>query len=310
MGKSTQTKTNELLDTQRSQVQGDYSGPLATSKKRSDTAYDNQREMLPGLSSRYSNLADSGGFDDGEFSSMFGSAGGGGGAGDLGIDESKFSGALKGYEDYAASGGNIDAEGMRARANSVIPSFYKNLQNEATRRRLVNPYAPSFDNESAAMARQAGQQSVENVRNTELDIADKVDRNKQFGIQGLGSLHQAIQGMQQQGKISAAGINESAAGRRQSGQTALLGMRQEGRLAGLGGLQGLYSGENTDAKDYSNQQYGGIGDKTGATTGTIANRQNTTPWWQTALQAGGTAGAAYLSGGGSLLARKPRTGAN
>lgn len=293
MGKSTQSRTNELLDTQRGQVQNDYNGPLATSKKRSDTAYDSQQEMIPGLTNRYTNLADTGGMDPSEYSSYFNSMGGGGGAGDLGIDESKFGDALKGYQDFASSGGNVDAEGIRARSNSVIPSFYKNLQAEASRRRAVNPYGPSFDAESASMARQAGQQTQENVRNTELDINDQVNKNKQFGIQGLGSLQQAIQGMQQQGKISAANINESAAGRRQSGQLALLDARQQGRLAGLGGLQSLSNQKNQDAKDYSNQQYGGISDRNSGVTGTIANRQNTTPWWQTMLNAGAGAAGAY-----------------
>src|SRR4051812_15192454 len=137
MGQSTQKKTNNLLDTQRGQVQQDYNQPINTARDRSAENYQSSQGMIPGLTDRYSKFADTGGFDPGEFDKYMGSAGGGGySGGDLGVDESKFGDALKGYQDMA-SGGGVDVNGIVARAESAIPSFYKNMQNEQTNRLRV-----------------------------------------------------------------------------------------------------------------------------------------------------------------------------
>lgn len=297
MGQSTQKKTNQLLDTQRGQVQQDYTQPINTARDRSAESYNNSRGMIPGLSDRYSKLADSGGFDPGEFDKYMGSAGGGGyGGGDLGVDESKFSGALAGYGDMA-SGGGVDVNGIVARAESAIPSFYKNLQDEQVNRRRINPYAPSFDAESARMARQMGQETVKAGVNARLDASEAQNANKRFGIAGLGSLQQAIQGMQQQGKITGAQLSDSAASRRSNAQLGLLQARNQGRLAGLGGLSSMYQNENDNALQYGGQQLSGIGGKTGGVNDSIVARQNTKPWWQSALQAAGGGFAGAISGG-------------
>jgi hypothetical protein len=306
MGQSTQKKTNQLLDTQRGDIQKDYTQPINTARDRSAESYNSSRGMIPGLSDRYSNLADNGGFDAGEFDKYMGDAGGGGyGGGDLGVDESKFGDAIKGYQDMA-SGGGVDVQGLVSRAESAIPAFYKNLQDEMTNRRRINPYAPTFDAEQAKMARQAGQQTVEAGTNARLDAGEVVNRNKQFGIQGLGNLQQAIQEMQQRGKITGAQLSDSAAGRRSNAQLALIQARNQGKLAGLGGLENLYQVGNDNALQYGNQQLSGVGGKTGGIGNNIGSRQNTTPWWQTALQAagGGFAGAMGGGFGGSIRPRK------
>jgi hypothetical protein len=297
MGQSTQKKTNQLLDTQRGEIHGDYDPAIDTARQRSEDQYNSSQGMIPGLSDRYSNLADNGGFDSGEFDKYMGDAGGGGyGGGDLGIDESKFGDALKGYQDMA-SGGGVDVQGLVSRAESAIPAFYKNLQNEMTNRRRINPYAPTFDAEQAKMARQAGQQTVEAGTNARLDAGEVVNRNKQFGIQGLGNLQQAIQEMQQRGKITGAQLSDSAAGRRSNAQLALIQARNQGKLAGLGGLENLYQTKNDNALQYGNQRLSGMSGKTGGIAASIADRQNITPWWQTALKAAGGGFAGAISGG-------------
>jgi hypothetical protein len=102
MGQSTQKKTNQLLDTQRGQVQQDYNQPINTARDRSAQSYQAGQDMIPGLTDRYNKLADTGGFDPGEFDNYMSSAGGGGGnpGGDLGIDESKFGDAHKRLSGY------------------------------------------------------------------------------------------------------------------------------------------------------------------------------------------------------------------
>lgn len=315
MGKSTQTKTNDLLDQQRQQQTANTQPITDTARSRSNSSYDDSQKRIGGLNDRYSNYADTGGFNPTDFDALRSSFGGGGGgssvAGELagtgGIDESKFNDALAGYKDFASSGGGVDAEGIRARSNRVIPSFYKNLQNEQERRKLVNPYSPSFDAESASMARQAGQQTQENIRDTETGISDMISKGRQFGIAGLGNLNTNIQGMVQQGKIAGgnqqianAGLSESAAARRQSGETTILGMKQQGKLAGLGGLQGLYDSQNSNAGGYFDRQAGSVAGGNQANLDAIKSRQNTTPWWQTALNAGAGAAGTYFSGGATL----------
>lgn len=303
MGQSTQKKTNSLLDTQRGDIQKDYTQPINTARDRSAENYTGARGMIPGLSDRFSGLADNGGFDAGEFDKYMGSAGGGGyGGGDLGIDESKFGDALKGYQEMA-SGGGVDVQGIVSRAESAIPAFYKNLQNEMSNRRRINPYAPSFDAEQAKMARQMGQQTGDTVRDAQLQAGEAVNANKRFGIQGMGSLQQAIQEMQQRGKITGAQLSDSAASRKSNAQLALIQARNQGRLAGLGGLENLYQTQNDNSLQYGNQQLAGVGGKTGGVGNNISSRQNTTPWWQTALNAGAGAAGAFAGGGGGSSRR-------
>lgn len=323
MGNSSQKKTNDLLDQQRQQQTANTQPIINTARDRSNTAYTDSQNRISGLTSGYQGLSDTGGLDPEEINRLRSTFGGGGGGSSVasslsstgGIDQSKFDSALAGYGDFASSGGGVDAAGIEAKSNRVIPSFYKNLQNEAERRRLVNPYSPSFDSESAAMARQAGQQTQENVRDTQTQIAEMVRQGREFGIKGLGDLNSTIQGLVQQGKIaggqqeiSNAGIAESAAARRQSGEQFIAGQQQSGRLAGLGGLKDLYDSQNQNAAGYFGAQANANTGVNGANLDAIRSRQNTTPWWQTVLNAGAGAAGSLLGGGGGL--KLPKRGSS
>lgn len=321
MGNSSQNRTNSLLDQQRKDSQSRYNPINAQNQSRSNQQYSDAQSQIPGLRGSYQNFADTGGIPDSEinqFRSSFGGGGAGGGssvanslASGGGIDESKFGGALAGYQEFASGGGGVDAEGIRARSNRVIPSFYKNMTNEAERRKLVNPYAPSFDAEAASRARQAGQQTQENVRDTETGISELVSKNRQFGISGLGDLNSRIQGMVQQGKIAGgsqqianAGLAESAAARRQSGEEAILSSRERGRMAGLSGLESQYQTANQNAGQYQDRSLSGVNSQSGSEINNISSRQNTTPWWQTALNSATGAAGAYAGAGGKFGRRR------
>jgi len=310
MGNASKNKTNDLLDKERSASNNEYNPLKDESSRRSSENYNLNQGNTRGLTDRYTDLADSGGYDPDTISRIRAAGSGGGGHVDD-LDESRWGTAIKGYEDFATGGGGIDKAGIRARSNSVIPSFYKNLQNEQSRRRLVNPYAPSFDAESAAMARQSGQQTQENVRNTELDIEDQVSKNKQWGISGLGGLQTNIAGLKQQGQIANAGFADSAASRKSSSEMAIAQMVADGKMRGLGGLQGIADTQNNNALAYSNQRYSGTGDNRGQNLDTITNRQNTTSPWGTVLGAVGQGAGAYFSGGSSIAApggmKKPKS---
>lgn len=306
MGNSQQKASNKLLDAQSQQIDKDYAGPLATVNSRSNTAYGSSQAQIPGLRNRFDDWSRTGGFGAGDwdqFDSAFNSdTGGGGGGGSIGdFDESRFSSALSGYDEFTRGGG-VDADSIRARSNRAIPQFYQNLKDESSRRRMVNPYGPSFDAEQAKMARMSGQQTQENIRDTELGISDLVSKNKQFGISGLANLNSTIAGLKSNQDIARAGLDESAAGRRdaaagrrQSGALQKQGMIQSGKLSGLSGLSGLFDTENQNAKDYLNTQFGGIADKNNAKLGSIMARNsgNNNPWWQKLLGAGASVAGAY-----------------
>jgi len=179
------------------------------------------------------------------------------------------------------------------------------MESEASRRRLVNPYSPSFDSEAASMARQAGQQTQENVRDTETGISELISKNRQFGISGLGDLNSRIQGMIQSGKIAGgqqqlgnASLAEQAAGRRQSGEESILNRRQQGRMAGLSGLESQYQTANQNAGQYQDRTLSGANAQSGSEINNIGSRQNTTPWWQTALNSAAGGVGAYTGAGG------------
>lgn len=321
-------KTNDLLDKSRQTADAGYAAANSRNTSRSDTAYSQAQGDRQGLQDRFAGYADTGGIDPADadrLRSTFGSssAGGYGGSGGSsvanelastgGIDESAFTSALKGYSDFAAGNG-IDSQAMLARANSVLPSFYKNLANNNARRQMVNPYGPSYDASTASMARQAGQQTQEAERDNELSVADAGAKYKEFGIQGLGNLNTSIQGMKQQGKIAGgsqqisngnlglgyAQLNESAAARRQSGEENLLGLKQSGKIQGLGGLSDMYNSDQAYGRGYNQDATGTYGAQENAATNNINSRQDPSKWWKDLTKQALSATAGVFTGGASL----------
>lgn len=319
MGQSTQAKTNQLEDQQQRQAHNTFGNDSSQAQARGDSENAGAKSRLPGLSTGYQGFADTGGYDPTGVRSTYGSAYGGFGGSSVadslaaggGVDESKFSDSLAGYKSLAGGGG-VDADAIRARANSVIPSFYKNLQNDAERRRMVNPYAPSFDAETAARSRQAGQDTQTNVRDTELGISDLITKNKVTGLAGLSGLETGIADLGLRGKIAggeqqlgnanlaadSARLNESRLGRLTSAESDIASRSQTGRLAGLEGLNSLYTTQNQNAQNEYNRQLQAHQGLNETTQNAISGRQNITPWWKSALKwAGNTVTAAAGAGG-------------
>lgn len=302
MGNSAQKKTNSLLDTENASIDKDYSDPLNTARDRGNWAYNDAQSQIPGLRNRFENLADTGGFNSGDwsqFDSAYNSDTGGGGGGTLGpFDESRWADAISGYNEFAGRTGGVDAEGIRTRANRAIPQFYQNLKDESTRRRMVNPYGPSFDAEQAKMARQSGQQTQENIRDTETSISDMISKNRMGAIGGLANLQTNIAGLKSNQDIANAQLNESAAGRRDAatGRRESLalqkqGMIQSGKLSGLSGLSGMFDTQNSNAKDYFNSGLSGLASKHNAKIGALGARSNKGVDWAKWAAAAATAAA-------------------
>lgn len=310
MGNSSQKQTNKLLDTQRDRIGSSYEPIGREFESRSRSAYDESRNLYPGLRDTFQRYLDTGGFNESEFDPLRRAAGGGGGGSSVaselaktgGIDSSVFSTALRGYEEFAGGGG-VDADSIRARSNRAIPQFYRNLQNEASRRRLVNPYAPTYNSEQRSLARQAGQQTQENIRDTELGISQLISDNRKFGITGSGNLNAAIQQMIQSGRISGgnqeianAELGDRAAARRLGVESDILGMKVRGRELGLGGLSDLYGANRDEAANYLDRYLATIGARNEGELATITGRREETPWWEKLISPIAGATGAYFGG--------------
>jgi hypothetical protein len=295
MGNSTKKQTNELAASNVGQTNKEFDPYNSAAKSAYDTQSKDAASQVPGLRSRYEDWAGTGGFDAGSFDNLRKNTGGQAHVDPL--DESRFTGALAGYQDFAGSGGGVDAEGIRTRSNRAIPQFYQNLKNQMETRRKVNPYAPSFDAEQAAMARQSGQQTQENIRDTETGINEMVRQGRMFGIGGLANLNTNIAGMQNQRDLANASFADSAMGRKANSELAIQQMIQEGKLKGLGGLQGLYETSNNNANEAIRNWLAGISSRSNNVSGAVSTRNNQGIDWAKWAQIAGTtaAGAAMAS---------------
>lgn len=127
-----------------------------------------------------------------------------------GPSSSSLQGAMRGFNDFAATGGLSDQGIQDIRARSVAPTraIYQNAKNEMERgRNLSNGYSPNFASGQARLARQGSQAIGDQSVNTEAMIADLIRSGKLAGNQGLSQIGtQAGQlGLQQQLGLIGAG---------------------------------------------------------------------------------------------------------
>lgn len=224
------------------------------------------------------------------------------------------------------SRGHVDnADAIRYRATSQIPSIYGNLKNNLARRSNVQGgYGPGFDAQTAELTRQAGREAFGASRMAEADIADRMGRAREVGASGLGN----IAGMRQQGRIAGAqglfglgqqeqqaqgfnaGMADSAANRNAQMQMQMLGMEQQGKLAGMGGLLDAYRSSPGEVGMYLDTLMGGASGRAGAASNILGLRAQNNPnisamdrVMQGAGIGAGVLGAFYGGGGGI---RSPR----
>lgn len=153
---------------------------------------------------------------------------------------SELGSALKGYQNFADTGGFSpeDIANMRARGISPIRAVYANAQNELGRQRaLQGGYSPNYTAAIAKMSRGLGESIADQTTNVEAQLAQMRQQGQLAGLQGLGGL--SIQDLQ-------------------LGQNAQALNAQQGRdktavLSGMANLYGTTPGMANMFRDQVNQ---------------------------------------------------------
>lgn len=96
--------------------------------------------------------------------------------------------ALRGYQDFATTGGfsQNDIADMRARGISPIRSVYANAMNEMARQKnLAGGYSPNFNAAAAKMRTGTSQQIADQVQNVNAQLAQMIQSGRLSGLGGL-----------------------------------------------------------------------------------------------------------------------------
>ena len=182
--------------------------------------------------------------------------------------------------------GGIDAgmrNDMRRAATQVIPSFFRNMQEDMDRRRtLQGGYSPGYDAGSANMARDATLRASEASERAEGDIAKMVAQGKQFGTQGLENFFARYGDTYNRGKEFGLSGLMNLENQNAQNQIQLANMDRSNQVAGAQGLAGLYSA----APGALNSAYGNFFDamrgQDAASLNYINSRYGANPqtdWW-------------------------------
>lgn len=275
-----------LLDTQRNDVNNQYSEFLKGAGGRLNTSYGNADSLRNEIQNRYTNnnnfmpsgmTPNSSGWFNLPDEGPVGYAAGGDYSGAKagfnkfaetgGVNRGDFDESIGSFRNFISNGGlgEGEANALRARATAAVPSFYNNYKQSLQRRaNTQGGYSPGFDAQMAEIGRQAGREGFNASRQVEGDIAEKTIQGRQFGTSGLAQLMSAITGMEQSGKLAGlsglkgigdseqsnsqfnAGLGESRRARNQGAQLDLARMYQSGGQANASGLQSLRNSQDGD----------------------------------------------------------------
>ena len=243
-----------------------------------------------------------------------------------------------GYEEFAKTGGlnDRDISNIRSRANSGVPAAFSRMKAEGDR--FANVQGGAGPGRSIMMGRLGRQQAAgaaDASLNAELGIKDKVNQGRQWGIGGMSSSELSLQDLLSKNKLSGLmggnqsqqAMMESIMGGRHWGTGGMQGMAENDRqaamsasasgaandrwaqefglrqkLAGLGGLESLYSGpgagEYNTNKDYALQSSGAYGSGVGQAS--MGQKTGNTSVWDNVAKVGGAASGimgGVMSGG-------------
>jgi hypothetical protein len=182
------------------------------------------------------------------------------------------------FDEFARTGGVSDADkaNLRARGNSVIPSFYGSMRDEGARLSSVQGgYGPGRMAMMSRLARQQAAGAQDAARDTELGITDRVNEGRRWGSGAMSDAEGRL-GSLRVGSLGAASdverqMVDSINQGKQWGTGGLHGMAESDRsfaassaaqgaaadrwaqefelrkqLAGLGGLESLYGSSPTE----------------------------------------------------------------
>lgn len=222
------------------------------------------------------------------------------------------------YYEMEKTGGYSDKDlaNIKKESNSVVPSFYSNMQDQMNRQRAASGYGAGFGSAAKSMARegaiQSGNQALrtdvglqESVRQGKMSGADAIQRG-QLGISDItgrntlgaygtaGNLGLGGQSLVQQGKIAGTGGLSDIATRQgqfdlgrselaSNNVRGLAGLTQSGQQFGASGLAGIYGGDMNMAMDEAKNQLAAMGLDAGTQNqllGLLTQNANNPGKWQ------------------------------
>jgi hypothetical protein len=173
-----------------------------------------------------------------------------------GVDLTDVNDTIKKLKDYAATGGMTAEEkanimrphyleqektggytpeqlaNIKKESNAVIPSMYKNIQDEMNRRRAASGYGPGYGAAQQSVARQGAIGAGEQALKTNVGLAESVRQGKMSAADAL-----------QRGQLGISDITSrnTLGGYGSAGQFGLGGqeLMQKGLIAGSGGLSDI-----------------------------------------------------------------------
>lgn len=117
------------------------------------------------------------------------------------------------YDEFSKTGGwsEDDKQNYRARAGSVIPSFFKNLkQTLETQNRAQGGYNPGYTSQTAKLARDSSRQANEANIEAENYIGESVRGGRRWGAEGMSQSEMALQDLLD--RIYQGGMGKALAG--------------------------------------------------------------------------------------------------
>jgi hypothetical protein len=298
MNNKQNNQTRNALDSSRQNVGSQYQDFLGNARTNLNKSYGDADNLRNEIFDRYSSndafmpkgpngsgwfdLPDSGASGGGRVGADYSAAKSGyqNFADTGGINRADFEPAFASYKGIMSNGGigEGEAQALRARATSMVPSFYNKYKQSLQRRSNVQGgYSPGFDAQMSEIGRQAGREGFQASRQVEGDIADKRQQGRMFGTSGYGSLMSDVTGKEQSGKLAGlgglkgigdsemsassanAGLDEAKASRNMQAQLAMMGMYQSGRAGQTRGLQDLYSSAPGNVGQASSNFLSGLG---------------------------------------------------
>lgn len=136
------------------------------------------------------------------------------------------------YDEFAKTGGlsEQDRTNMRTRANSVIPSMFGSMRDQAARQGAVQGgYGPGQMALMSRLGRNQAGAAADTALNTELGITGAVNQGRQWGAGGMTSAEGQLQGLRTGNQL--AGMTGAA-----DVESGMVNSIAQGRMAGFGGI--------------------------------------------------------------------------
>lgn len=194
-------KTNQLLEQQQRTASQEHSDVMERSAPAREEAYGRAGDTRGQLSSLFARGPSMVNYDQARSRYQpFMSSGG--------IDPTAMRAGQDTMSEFSRTGGISDTDKMnlRARASSVIPAYYKQMEDDALRQRtLSGGYGPGFEATRTKRARDMTRNSAEAAREAELGILDRVTSGRQWGAGALSDSEARVQQAIQQGLMFGAG---------------------------------------------------------------------------------------------------------